>query len=100
MGAGVGVGGMAVAVGRGVDVGLAVAVFVGKGVLVASGVLVGTGVAVAPKDPPTHAKTDKAITKTKTTCLYVRFCFMRFSFETVVYALACRNLNPAQMYQR
>ena len=81
MGAGVGVGGIFVAVGLGVNVGLGVAVSVGKGVLVASGVLVGTGMAVAPNAPPTHAKTDKAITKTNMTCLYVRFCFMGFSLN-------------------
>ena len=66
MGAGVGVGGISVAVGRAVDVGLGVTVLVGKGVLVGTVVLVGTGVAVAPNELPTHAKTDKVIAKTNT----------------------------------
>jgi len=81
MGAGVGVGGIFVAVGRAVNVGLGVTVFVGKGVLVASRVLVGTGVAVANNDPPTHAEIDKAITKTAMICRYMRFCFMIFSLS-------------------
>jgi acetyltransferase-like isoleucine patch superfamily enzyme len=81
IGAGVGVGGIFVAVGRAVDVGLGVTVFVGKGVLVASRVLVGTGVAVANNDPPTHAENDTAIAKANTTCMYVRFCFMGSSFS-------------------
>jgi len=80
MGAGVGVGGIFVAVGLGVNVGLGVAVLVGEGVLVAAGVLVGRGVAVAPSDPAAQAGTNRPISRTSTICLELRFCFMMFSF--------------------
>jgi hypothetical protein len=77
MGAGVGDGGIFVAVGHLVNVGLGVAVLVGKAVLVAAEVWVGWGVAVAINDPPTQPETDRAITKTNMICTSVRFCFMR-----------------------
>ena len=79
MGAGVGDGGIFVAVGHLVKVGLGVAVLVGKAVLVAAEVWVVRGVAVTPSDPPTHAETEKLITQTNMICMQVRFCFMRLS---------------------
>ena len=79
MGAGVGVGGIGVAVGRGVEVGLGVAVAVGRGVLVASGVLVGAGVMVAAGIPPPQAVTNKARMNTMDIRGNVRFGVMGFS---------------------
>jgi hypothetical protein len=79
MGAGVGVGGIGVAVGFGVEVGLVVAVAVGKGVSVGRGVLVGTGVAVAAEKPPEHAMMNKTTTNARVIWTYKRFGVIEFS---------------------
>jgi hypothetical protein len=81
MGAGVGVGGIGVAVGLGVEVGFVVAVAVGKGVSVGRGVLVGTGVAVAAGRAGAQAVMDKITMNIMYIGVNVRFCVMGISLN-------------------